>query len=55
MELLLKSLMMAIGIRLLKTLKSVIGEPLFWVILIILIGLAVIGIIAEWRERKKSK
>ena len=34
--------------------KSISGEPLFWVILIIIIGLIIFGIIEERRERRRT-
>lgn len=35
--------------------KSISGEPLFWVILIIIIGLVIIGIIGERRGKKNER
>jgi hypothetical protein len=41
--------------KILSYIKQMIREPLFWVILVIFIGLAIIGTIEERREKKSKR
>ncbi len=55
----LELLKRAIGVALLKKfvqyMKSLSGEPLYWVILGIIIGLVILGIIGLIQERREKK
>jgi|GEM_PF-5966720 len=41
--------------KILPYINQIIREPLFWVIFVIFIGLVIIGIIEELREKKSKR